>query len=132
MRRRRPTSTRGGRVVLGIRPESFEDSAFAEPGLPQIEVVVEVLEDLGSDAHVIFRVDAPRIETEDVRAAAEEAEETLLDEGPVSLFTARVDPKTGGRVGATLTLAVDPSAFHFFDPESGENITDRGDRRVVA
>src|SRR5204863_3855847 len=115
-RGRRPASTRGGRVVLGIRPESFEDAAFAEPGLPQLEVVVEVLEDLGSDAHVIFRVDAPRIETEDVRAAAEEAEEALLDEGPVSLFTARVDPKPRGRVGAKRTLAVDPSAFHFFDP----------------
>src|SRR5439155_8860555 len=71
-RQRLPSSMRGGAVVLGIRPESFEDAAFAEPGLPQVEVAVEVVEDLGSDAHVIFRVDAPRVETEDVRAAAEE------------------------------------------------------------
>src|SRR5687767_8066434 len=39
----------GGPLVLGIRPESFEDAAFADPSLPQIEVDVAVLEDLGSD-----------------------------------------------------------------------------------
>src|SRR5439155_8137608 len=131
-RQRLPSSTRGGAVVLGIRPESIEDAAFAEPGLPQVEVAVEVVEDLGSDAHVIFRVDAPRVETEDVRAAAEEADETLLADEPVSLFTARVDPKTSAHVGAKLTLAVDPAAFHFFDPVSGENVTGREDARVVA
>jgi multiple sugar transport system ATP-binding protein len=129
---RKPTSTRGGKVVLGVRPESFEDVAFADSGRPQIEVAVEVVEDLGSDAHVIFRVDAPRVETEDVRAAAEEDDDTLLGDEPFSLFTARVDPKTSARVGARLTLAVDPAAFHFFDPESGENVTGREDARVVA
>src|SRR5207248_8628243 len=96
---RRPSATRGGAIVLGIRPEAFEDVAFAEPGLPQIEVPVEVLEDLGSDAHVIFRVDAPRFEAEDVRAAAEEPDEGLLADEPTSLFTARVDPRTLAKVG---------------------------------
>ena len=125
-RERRPRSTRGGDVVLGIRPEAFEDAAFAEPGLPQVEVAVEVLEDLGSDAHAIFRVDAPRIEAEDVRAAADEEDETLLADEPTSLFTARVNPKTKARVGATVRLAVDPATFHFFDPETSENVTGLG------
>ena len=39
-----------------------------------------------------------------------------------SLFTARVDPATAGRVGAPLTLAVDPASFHFFDIETGESL----------
>jgi multiple sugar transport system ATP-binding protein len=122
--KRRPASTRGGAVVLGVRPESFEDAAFAEPGRPQLDVKVEVVEDLGSDVHVIFRVDAPRFEAEDVRAAAEEGEETtLLADEQTSLFTARVDPRTTARVGRTITLAVDPAGFHFFDPQTGENVT---------
>src|SRR4051812_36932910 len=41
------TSREPGRVVLGIRPESFEDAAFA-PGLPTLDVSVEVVEELGS------------------------------------------------------------------------------------
>ena len=45
---------RDGRVILGIRPEGFEDAAFADPSLPVIEVEVAVLEELGSDTHAIF------------------------------------------------------------------------------
>jgi multiple sugar transport system ATP-binding protein len=102
-------------VVLGIRPEVFEDAAFA-PGLPTISVVVEVLEELGSDAHVFFHVDASPVSAElaeaipDVRA----------------LFTARVDAQSRAMVGATLELAVDPRRFHFFDPETGARLSTSG------
>src|SRR5215813_1863757 len=34
-----------GRVVVGIRPEAFEDGAFADPSLPRIGVTVEVVEE---------------------------------------------------------------------------------------
>ena len=105
-------------VVLGIRPESFEDAAFAPAGLPTIEVSVAVLEELGADSHVLFRVDAPRITAEMLEA---EDEATLLAE-PTALFSARVDPKTRARVGEPLELAVDPAAFHFFGRESGKTL----------
>src|SRR5207237_493560 len=48
---RRPTATRGGAFVLGIRPEAFEDAAFADPSLPRLEVSVEVLEGLDTDCY---------------------------------------------------------------------------------
>jgi multiple sugar transport system ATP-binding protein len=115
--RRRPARA-SGRVVLGIRPESFEDAAFAPSGLPTIEVPVTVLEELGADSHAFFRVDAPRI-TAELLEAREEA--TLLAE-PTALFSARMDPRTTAEVGRTLELAVDPSRFHFFDPASGATL----------
>ena len=80
-----------GAVVLGIRPESFEDAAFADASLPQLDAEVAVVEDLGSDAHVIFPVDAPRIEAEELRRADEE-EALIVGDG--SVFTARVDART--------------------------------------
>src|SRR5207249_7221510 len=73
-RERRPAGASNRRVILGIRPESFEDVAFAEPGLPQIEVAVTVLEEVGSDAHVIFPVDAPKVDVADLRAARDDEE----------------------------------------------------------
>jgi multiple sugar transport system ATP-binding protein len=108
-----------GRVVLGIRPESFQDAAFA-PGLPLIEVKVEVLEDLGSDAHVFFQVDAPALTAETLESGTDDA---ALIAGGGALLTARVDPRTRARVGSALELAVDPARFHFFDALTGARLT---------
>jgi multiple sugar transport system ATP-binding protein len=106
-------------VVLGIRPEAFNDAAHAKPNLPHVDVTVDVIEELGSDTHVFFRVAAPRVTIDTRNAAADES--TLLAEED-SLFTARVDPATTARSGAPLTLAVDPASFHFFDVRTGGSL----------
>jgi multiple sugar transport system ATP-binding protein len=106
------------RVVLGIRPEGFGDAAFAPSSLPSLGVTVEVLEELGSDSHVVFRVAAPRVSIESRGEFDDEA--SLLAEDD-SLFTARVDPATKAHVGEPLELAVNPAGFHFFDVRSGES-----------
>jgi multiple sugar transport system ATP-binding protein len=111
-----------GPVVLGIRPESFEDAAFANSSLPQLDAEVAVLEDLGADAHVIFPVDAPRIEAEDLRPTDEE--EALIA-GDRAVFTARVDPRTRAHQGGSLRLAVDPAGFYYFDPDTGASLRRR-------
>jgi multiple sugar transport system ATP-binding protein len=105
-------------VVLGIRPESFEDASFAPRELPTIEVEVAVLEELGADAHVFFRVDAPQVTAE----ALEGREDATLIADSTALFSARVDPRTRARVGERIVLAVDPSRFHFFDSETGASL----------
>ena len=108
-----------GRAVVGIRPEAFEDAAFADRSLPQIDVDVEVVEELGAETHVIFSVDAPPV---DVSGAREEADEDVMLGEARTHFTARVDPQTSARPGAQLRLAVDPSRFHYFDPETGDRL----------
>jgi multiple sugar transport system ATP-binding protein len=111
-----------GTVILGIRPQDFEDAAFADPSLPTIEVEPAVIEDLGSETHVIFAVDAPPVEIEAVRAAAsDEGEEAmLLADDRRALFAAVVAEDSRARLGEKLKLAVDARRFHFFDRESGE------------
>jgi len=118
--RRPPAGT--SRVVLGIRPEAFDDAAFGRSHLPRIEVTSDVLEELGSDSHVFFRVAAPRI-TFETRGEAED-ETTILAEHD-SRFTARVNPATTARPGSSLELTVDPASFHFFDADSGESFFSR-------
>ena len=116
-------------MIAGIRPEAFEDATFADPSLPQIDVQVEVVEELGADTHVIFTVAAPRVDVSEVREAAGDEDAPLVAvEG--SLFTARVDPGTAARPGARLRLAVDPARFHYFDPETGLRL--ERDREAVA
>jgi multiple sugar transport system ATP-binding protein len=109
-----------GRVILGIRPETFEDAAFASSELPSFDVEVVVLEELGSDAHVFFRVDATRVATATPEGEEDDGADLVVDRG--SLLNARVDPRTSARVGGSVRLAVDPARFHFFDPDSGDSL----------
>jgi multiple sugar transport system ATP-binding protein len=122
---------RGGleRVILGIRPEAFEDAAFADPALPQMEVLVVTVEQLGAETIVIFRVDAPRVRSDAVQAAEEEEDNLVPDSG--SLFSARVDPRTRAVSGDPLRLAVDSTRLYFFDPASGESLGRSCDLELV-
>src|SRR5215831_4041215 len=115
------------RVVLGVRPEAFNDASHARPHLPRIEVTVDVLEELGSDAFVFFHVAAPRVTTESLAASEDDASLLVEEE---SFFTARVEATTSARVGAPLQLAVDPSKFHFFDLRTGESVLASGSREA--
>src|SRR5262249_41480415 len=117
---RRPL--RDGRLILGIRPESFEDAAYADPGLPQLDGEGSVVEELGADAHVIFAINAPRVSAEELEAAADEPIEGLIADDLRSLFNARVDPRTKAATGQPIRLAVDPAHFHFFDADTGETL----------
>jgi multiple sugar transport system ATP-binding protein len=127
--RRRPPLGPGSEVIVGVRPEAFEDAAFADPSLPQLDVTVRVLEELGADAHVFFEVDAERVTVEETETKDEDEGAGLLADGR-PLFTARVDPRTSARVGGSLRLAVDPSRLYFFSPETGESLA--GEQRVAA
>ncbi len=117
---RRPS--RDGSVILGIRPEAFEDASLADPGLPTVDVDVVVLEELGSDTHVIFPIDAPRVEAEDLRAAKDDEDEALLVDDR-SVWNGRVAAKTSAHPGSRLRLAVDPEQLYFFDPDTGATLT---------
>jgi multiple sugar transport system ATP-binding protein len=86
----------GEDVVLGIRPEDFEDAAFV-PEAPldrTVTTVCNLREALGSEVLVHFPV---------VDAS----------------FVARVHPKTTAREGEALRLVVNTKQLHFFEPESG-------------
>ena len=79
-----------------------------------------MIEELGSDAHVFFEVDAPVVVVD--QAARKEEEEAALLQSDRTLFAARVDPRTRARVGDRLTLAIDPGRLYFFDVETGESL----------
>jgi multiple sugar transport system ATP-binding protein len=118
-----PLRGRRRRVILGIRPTDFEAAGpTTDPALPRIRAKVDVVEKLGSESHLIFAVDAPRISAEAVRAAQESEDVDdgiLLADDERSQFTARVDGRFAVRAGDEVTLAVDAGALHAFDPESG-------------
>jgi multiple sugar transport system ATP-binding protein len=117
------TGVRPGDVVLGIRPSAFElDGPRADPDLPRIEVEAELVEELGDEAVVTFRIDAPPVQAEAVRAAVEADavdDGRLLADDRVARFAARLRGRVDVRGGDRLVLAVDHRELHLFDPADG-------------
>jgi multiple sugar transport system ATP-binding protein len=119
----------GRRLILGIRPEDMDDAALVRdvPEGSRISAVVDIVEDLGSEAYVHFGVKAPPVRGADVQAAVgaeaiEATEEHTRRKG--SLFVARVDRATRAREGEPVEIAVKTDRLHFFDPETGLGIYD--------
>jgi multiple sugar transport system ATP-binding protein len=107
----------GRDVIVGIRPEDFEDAALeagATAGGQSVDVDVLLREGLGAEVVVHATLDAPR---PDVIKA--EADETLLSSAGGTPIIARLDPRTGAQIDETLRLTVAVDRLHFFDPESG-------------
>jgi multiple sugar transport system ATP-binding protein len=122
---RRPGELKDGRVIVGIRPEAFEDAAYADSALPQLDVNVEVVEELGSDAFLFFALDAAPIVIEEALSDEdlEEGDTTLFAaDRDRAMFGARVDPRTAATVGAQVRLSVDPARLYFFSPATGVNL----------
>jgi multiple sugar transport system ATP-binding protein len=110
-----------GEVVLGLRPGSFELAGpWTDPELPRIEIEAEVVEALGDEALVSFRVDAPAVQVEEVRTD----EGRLLADDTATRFIARVRGRVDVRTGERLELALDHRDLHLFDPESGRALRD--------
>jgi len=114
----------GKKVILGIRPSDFEDASLADGSHPgKMQITAGVTEELGTEIHVIFTIDAPPVEHADLTKAADredddnEAVSALV--GGKSLWTARVSARSRIQPGQPAGLAVDTHHLHFFDPASG-------------
>ena len=112
-----------------MRPSAFElDGPRTDPGLPRIEVEAEVVEELGDEAVVTFRIDAPPVQTDAVKAAVEEVEDgLLLADDRAARFAARLRGRVDVRPGERLVLAVDHRELHLFDPADGSALRAHAD-----
>jgi len=111
----------GRSVVVGMRPEHLPAATSDIPGAV-LKGDVTLSEGLGSQLLVHFTIDAPRVQSEDVRAAEEEqlsASEVASFGDSIALVDARVPITTGARA----SFAVDAERLHFFDPATGAAIS---------
>lgn len=120
----------GKKVILGIRPEDFEDAQHApdRPSDERLRGEVNLREALGSEIMVHFKVDAKQALTDDVRELAKDVgEEAAAEEAAASgetTLVGRFDPRSQLKERETATVAVDTRNLHFFDLESGAGIYD--------
>jgi multiple sugar transport system ATP-binding protein len=115
----------GRDLIMGLRPEHFEDAALVDgkrdEGLT-FPAVVDVLESLGADKYAYFRLQG-------ARATARELEELAADAGAAEApgagdqVVARLDAASRAHEGETLRLWVDTRKLHLFNPADGAHLT---------
>jgi multiple sugar transport system ATP-binding protein len=116
----------GRDLIVGIRPEHFEDAALVAAdqkaqGLT-FSAVVDVLESLGADEYAYFHLQG-------ARATAQGLEELAADAGTGDApggsdqIVARLDPASRAREGQQLRLWFDPATLHLFNPKNGAHLT---------
>ncbi len=127
LRREVESEGTGREVIVGVRPENFEDVAFVSPenrpnGIT-FHASIDVLESLGSDVFVYFT------RGREQGVAAAELEELARDAGRGDVggagdtIVARLDAATKIREGHDAELWVDGRSMHVFDPASGRNLS---------
>ncbi len=124
-----------GPVIVGIRPEDFEDAALATDrgrGIT-IRALIDVLESTGSDVYAHLSLnghdggDQPAATiVRELAAVATGAAEAGV---PTSLdVIARVDSTSVLGEGKEGELWLDTSRLHLFDPDTGERLTSDADK----
>jgi len=113
-------------VVFGIRPEDLHDAAAGGevPSGRRLEGDVDVVEALGAERLVHFRLEAGRVQAPGLDAddsAAEGAELAAGELGAAAMNAgvARVEPTSVIRPGTRAVFTVDTERIHLFDPATG-------------
>jgi len=127
LRREVESAGSGREVIVGLRPENFEDaslvSADTRPDGITFHATIDVLESMGSDVYVYFTLGR------DKGVASAELEELAQDSGRADTgasgdtMVARLDAETRIREGADAELWVDGRSIHVFDPATGRNLS---------
>jgi len=120
---------RGQRVVVGIRPEDLGDAALGvDSSSERLRGTVDLVEELGAEKLVHFRIDAERLSTSDeLLAGAEEETEGGLDTGEIGTATAtavvaRIASRSQIATNQLAEFTVDTTCLHLFDPDQGNSL----------
>ena len=112
-----------GLVVLGIRPQHFEDLALVDASARSrgqtLTATVDVTEWLGDELYAYIPYDAP----EDVTTKLKELQRELDSEQLRTQLVVSLHADSKVRDGSDTELWFDPEQVHLFDPATGENLT---------
>jgi multiple sugar transport system ATP-binding protein len=118
-----PGGARSG-VVVGMRPEDFEDASIVgdrNKGI-HFKAKIEVLESMGSEFYAYFVVESERIASRELDELASDAGAADLPQQEGSQITARLDAASQVKQGQETELWFNTDHIHLFDPESGRTL----------
>src|SRR3712207_1405603 len=114
-----------GDVIAGIRPEDFEDAAYAPEGhgnALEFEAPIVLTESMGSETYAYFTYEGGAAQSDELNELAADAGLTDLPSSGENQAVARLDPQTKACDGETLRLWMNADKLHLFDPRDGRNL----------
>jgi multiple sugar transport system ATP-binding protein len=118
----------GGRsVIVGIRPESFEDASLLGADTRDrgttFRTRIELVDSLGAEDYVYFQVQSGELRSDQLDELAADAGAHEVPSSGAGQVVARVDAASRIKRGEEAELWLDTSKLHFFDPSSGQSMT---------
>jgi len=114
-------------VIVGIRPEHFEDARVAGEAIKglRFRAKVAVIESMGSELYVYFDLATDRAESQQLEELARDAQlEDLPKHGDsATTVVARLDATSKAEAGAEVDLVLECDEIKLFDPKDGTSLT---------
>ncbi len=113
-------------LIVGIRPEHFEDAALLDDQTRSTGITftspVDVLESMGSDKYAYFTVEGDIAQSAELAELAADAGSADVPASGSQLVT-RLSAASTATEGAPLEIWFDPDKLQLFNPTTGQNIT---------
>jgi multiple sugar transport system ATP-binding protein len=122
--------TGGRNVVVGVRPEDFEDARFAPEGHQgfTFDAGIELTESMGSEIYAHFDFEGDDVESDELRELQQDAgTEDVPKSGVGGHAVARVDAASGVKAGERTRLWLDTDKIFLFDANDGASLTRQRD-----
>jgi multiple sugar transport system ATP-binding protein len=133
LRRRLQSGPGGGRggVIVGLRPEDFEDAQLVGDKSRGITFTakIDVLESMGSEFYAYFNLESEKVSSKELDELAHDAGAADLPTQEGSQVVARLEAASKVRQGEEVELWFNSEHLHLFDPETGKSLlgADSGD-----
>jgi multiple sugar transport system ATP-binding protein len=133
LRSRLQSGPGGGRrgVIVGLRPEDFEDASLVgdQSGGITFKAKIEVLESMGSEFYAYFSLESEKVSSRELEELAHDAGAADLPTQEGSQVVARLEAASPVRQGQETELWFNSEHLHLFDPETGKTLLgSNGDR----
>jgi multiple sugar transport system ATP-binding protein len=115
-------------VIVGVRPEHFEDASVEDPNAGHrlhFKAKVDVVESMGSELYAYFSVQSEDLKSDQLAELARDAGmEDLPSAGTDGQqIVARLDSASAARPDGVVELTLDTNEIKLFDPEGGRSLT---------
>jgi multiple sugar transport system ATP-binding protein len=112
-------------VIVGIRPEDFEDARLAPANHPagvEFEAPIELVESMGSEIYAYFSFQGGEVSSDELAELARDSGIAETPSGGAGRAVARLNPESEVKEGGNARLWFDGAKLHLFDAADGASL----------